>query len=95
MDKTFPFNKSRKSNAECWKDHKQKKNLNDAYFGKKERIRLNAYGAKLKENQSDAEKSNQREKERLRIQKYRLKKKQKYMSDHSFEPPSPPATPSL
>ena len=37
------------SNAECCKDYKQKKKLNDASFGKKERIRVSAYGTKKKE----------------------------------------------
>ena len=57
MDKTPPVNKNQKSNTECCKDYKQKKKLNDASFGKKERIRAHAYRAKKKENQSKTEKN--------------------------------------
>ena len=49
-----PINKNQKSNERC-KDYKQKKKLNDSSLGEKERIKLNAYGAKKKENQSEAE----------------------------------------
>ena len=45
-----PVNKILKSNAECCKDYKQKRKSNDASFGQKERIRLNAYRAKKKEH---------------------------------------------
>ena len=75
MDKTPPVNENQKSNTECCKDYKQKKKLNDASFGKKERMRAHAYRAKKKENQSKTEKINQHEKERLRKQKYRFRKK--------------------
>ena len=43
MDKTLPVNKSHKSNAECWKDYKEKKKFDDVIFREKERIRVNAY----------------------------------------------------
>ena len=63
MDKTPAVNKNRKSNGECYKDQKEEKKLNDASFWEKERIRVNAYRSKKKENQSAAENTNQPEKE--------------------------------
>ena len=59
------------------------KKLNNGSFGEKGRIRVNAYRAKKKENQSEPEKITQREKERFMKQKYRFKKKQEQMSDNS------------
>ena len=55
MGKTPPVNINRKPNAECCKDYEQKK-LNDANLMEKERIRVNAYRSKKKENQFQAEK---------------------------------------
>ena len=48
------------------------KKLNNGSFGEKGRIRVNAYRAKKKENQSEPEKITQREKERFMKQKYRF-----------------------
>ena len=55
MDNTSSVNKNRTPNAKCCKDYKQKKKLNDASFGEKERLRANDYRAKKKENQSETE----------------------------------------
>ena len=55
MSKTPPVNKYQMQNAVT--DYKQKKKLNDASFREKERIRVNAYRAKKKERQSEAEKN--------------------------------------
>ena len=49
------------------------KKLNDANSGERDIININGYRAK-KENQSEAGKITQHEKERLRKQKYRFKK---------------------
>ena len=72
MDNVLPVNKNQKSNAECCKDYKQRKKI-DANSGEKDIININGYRAK-KENQSEAGKITQHEKERLRKQKYRFKK---------------------
>ena len=61
------------SNAECCKDYKQKKKLNDASFGKNERIRVSAYGTKKKEKLLSMKK-------RVTKQKYKFEKRQKQMS---------------
>ena len=53
-----------KSQMQSVKIINRRKKFNDASFGEKERIRLNANRAKKKENQSEAEKITQHEKER-------------------------------
>ena len=72
MDKMSPVNKNKMLNAECCKYDKQKKKLNDASFGERARITVNAYKEKKKENQSEAEKVTHCEKERIRKYKYKF-----------------------
>ena len=57
--------------------------MNDASFNEKEKIKVNAYKAKKKENHSQAEKITQCKNERLRKQKYIFKKGKKQMSDNN------------
>ena len=56
---------------------KLKKHLKDTNFKGKERIRIKEYREKKKKYQSEAEKLSKHEKEKLRMQKYRLAKKLK------------------
>ena len=73
MDNTPPVNKNRSQMQNAVKIINKKK-LNDANFGEKGRIQVNAYRAKKKENQSEAEKIIQREKERFRKTDIQIKK---------------------
>ena len=82
MDNTPPVNKNRSQMQNAVKIINKKK-LNDANFGEKGRIQVNAYRAKKKENQSEAEKIIQREKERFRKTDIQIKKKQEQMSHNN------------
>ena len=82
MDNTPPVNKNRSQMQNAVKIINKKK-LNDANFGEKGRIQVNAYRAKKKENQSEAEKIIQREKERFRKTDIQIKKEQEQMSHNN------------